>query len=183
MNNFLVLILKELSFFILEPSEWMNEHCVPKTNIFLHFFEKWPNVAQILISCFAKLRKWNFSQPPYPCPAPKHPFRTEMNFLPLLSWPYCTSYFQHIPRWLFFLVSDAFTWAGDAGGVQIWSFLTLPVWGQFSLGRSYKKYPASGGAKICGAWEYLIAPASQSKLGFSSPRSSDLLNTLGLFKT
>ena len=179
----------------------MNEHCVPKINIFLHFFEKWPNVAQISIPCFAKFREirrkfretrnWKFREitkmklfaATLHMPRPQHPFRTVTNFLPLLSWPYCTSYFQHIPRWLFFLVSDAFTWAGDAGGVQIWSFLTLPVWGQFSLGRSYKKYPASGGAKICGAWEYLIAPASQSKLGFSSPRSSDLLNTLGLFKT
>ena len=74
--------------------------------------------------------------------------------------------YKLVPTLTFFRVSDAFTWAGDAGGVQIWSFLTLPVWGQFSLGRSYKKYPASGGAKICGAWEYLIAPASQSKLVF-----------------
>ena len=143
------------------------------------------NFAKHEIENFAKLRKWNFSQPPYTCPAPNIPFELWRIFCRFCHdhTVQCTSYFQHIPRWLFFLVSDAFTWAGDAGGVQIWSFLTLPVWGQFSLGRSYKKYPASGGAKICGAWEYLIAPASQSKLGYSSPRSSDLLNTLGLFKT
>ena len=176
----------------------MNEHCVPKINICFTFFLKMTilYVAQILISCFAKLRNFrpNFDfvfreisrnsreisrntklkffeitkiklfAAMHPTHAP--PPSSLSNWDEFLAAFVIAILYKLVPTLTFFRVSDAFTWAGDAGGVQIWSFLTLPVWGQFSLGRSYKKYPASGGAKICGAWEYLIAPASQSKLGF-----------------
>ena len=132
---------------------------------------------------FAKLRKWNFSQPPYPCPAPNIPFELWRIFCRFchdhtVQVTFNTSHADFFSSSVTLLHGLVTLVVSKSGHSWLYLFEANFLWVEVTKNILRLVVPKS--VEPGSIWLHLPVKANWF---FSSPRSSDLLNTSGLFKT